>query len=88
MSAEEKDEALSILAKIVWAFHRSLAVKVFNPDDKAEIQAKLYKKMDPETVNDIIAETHCLNSSMHTISTLVNRMPKYFFEVMRLVRIS
>ena len=78
VSAEERDEALSRLAKMVWAFQRSLARQLSNPDDEAAFQAELYEKIDPETAKAIIAATHRPNRAMHEISTSVNRLPIHF----------
>ena len=35
LSAKERDEALSLLAKMVWYFKRSISGKFSNPDNKA-----------------------------------------------------
>ena len=63
---------------MVWVFQRSLSEQLPNPNDETEFQSDLYKNIDPETAKSIIAETHCPNSTMHNISTLLNRIPVYF----------
>ena len=88
VSTEYRDEALSQLVKILWAFQRSLSRQLSNPEDKAAFQAKLYKNIYPETAKVVIAAYHHLDRAMRKISNLVNRLPIHFLERMRLVRIS
>ena len=76
--SEERDELLSRLVKIVWAFQRSLARQMSKPDNKASFQAGLYKNINPKTTKAIIAETRRPNFSMHNISTMVNCLPIHF----------
>ena len=69
--SEEIDEASSSLAKMVWTFQMILAGKLSNPDDEADFQVKIYKKISPETTKCIIASTHCLNCAIHEIGPSV-----------------
>ena len=78
VSAAEIDEVLSLLAKLVWYFYRILAGKLSNPDNKAEFQADLYEKMDPETAKYIISANHLPNRAMHELSTSVNHLPIFW----------
>ena len=76
VSAENMDEALIILSKVVCAFYMILAEQLSNLGEEAEFQAKLYKNIDLDTAKAIIAATHRPNCEMHKITTLVNRLPK------------
>ena len=78
MSNVEIDEAFIRLVKMVWDFHMILARQLSNPEDEAAFQAKLYKKIDPETAKAIIAATNCPNRAMYDISTSVNHPPIRF----------
>ena len=78
MISEKRDEYLSEFPKMAWDFHRNLAVKLSNPDDKAVFQADLYKMIDPETSKAIISATHHSNHAMHAIGTLVNCLLIHF----------
>ena len=78
MSNVEIDEAFIRLVKMVWYFHMILARQLPNPEDEAAFQAKLYRKIDPETTKDIIVATHCPNCAMHKISTQANSLCTYF----------
>ena len=69
MSAEDIDEELSRLTKMVWDFQRSLSRQFSNLNDEAAFQAELYENIDPETAYAIIAATHIPNSSMHEVRT-------------------
>ena len=78
VSSEERDETLILLVNMVWAFQRSISRQLSSPDDKAEFQAKLYKKTDPETAKSIISATHCPNHAMQKIRTSVNSPTIHF----------
>ena len=78
MRSEERDEVLILLARTIRAFKISLAVNLSNPDDKAAFQANLYENIDPKISKAIIAATHFLNGTIHTISTSVNCMTIFF----------
>ena len=77
-SAEQRDEALIPLFTMIWSVHMSLFRPFFNLDNKAALQAKLYKNIEHETANSIIAATHCPNLSIHDIITSVNWLPMHF----------
>ena len=78
VSAEDRDEVLSKLVNMVWAFWRILDRQLSNPDNEAEFKAKLYEKIDPESAKAIIAATHHPNHDMQKIITLVNHLPIHF----------
>ena len=78
VSAEERDGVLIRLVKMVWAFQRSLAGQLSNMDNNAELQAKLYKNINPETAKVMSAEIHCPNCAMHEIRTSFNHMTIHF----------
>ena len=65
---------------MVWAFLRSLAGQLSNPDDEAYFQAKLYKNINPGTTKASIAATCRPNCAMHNISTSANSLPINIFE--------
>ena len=79
VSAEEIDEALSQLDKMVRDFQRSLSGNLSNPDNKVAFQANLSKNINPDTDKAIIAETHLPNHVMHEIRTSVNCLPIHFW---------
>ena len=78
VTAEERYEALSWLANMVWSFHRSLYGKCSIPDDDAAFQEDLYENIDPKTSKAIIAATHSHNLSMNDNRISANRLPKHF----------
>ena len=57
--SEEIDDALSQLAKMVWAFHSIIAGQFSNPDYKAAFQAELYEHINPNTARAIVVATRC-----------------------------
>ena len=63
---------------MVWAFQRILSGKFYNPDDKAEFQAELYKNVDPKNAKAIISVNHRPNCSMNKIITSANRLTIHF----------
>ena len=88
MRNQDRDEALSLFTKMVWAFQMIVARQLSNLGDEAAFQAKLYKNIDPETVNKTIAATHRPNCAMHNIRTWSIIFPYILKEGMRLIRIS
>ena len=88
VSTKERDEELSWLSKMVWAFLRSLAGQLSNPDDEAYFQAKLYKNINPGTTKASIAATCRPNCAMHNISTSANSLPINVLRKFMLIRIS
>ena len=72
MIAEDIDEALSVLANMVWVFQRILSGQFSNLDDEAAFQAELYKNIYPETARDIIAATHRHNRVIRNISDRIH----------------
>ena len=78
MSAIERDEALSLLAKMVWVFQRIISGQLSNLDNDAAFQADLYENIDPKNSKAITAAIHHPNFAMHKISISVNRVPMHF----------
>ena len=78
VSTEERDEVLSLLVRMVWAFKSILARHFSNPDDKAAVQAEIYENINPKTAKAIIAATHRPNCAMYKITKFVNRLPTHF----------
>ena len=70
--AEDIDEALSVLANMVWVFQRILSGQFSNLDDEAAFQAELYKNIYPETARGIIAATHRHNRVIRNISDRIH----------------